>query len=286
MLFYLNTKQKIALARVLQSVVMTLRSVLGKGPLTEVTRAGIRWRLDLREGIDFAIWLLGSFEPETVRAYQRIIKKGDVVLDIGANIGAHTLLLAEAVGSEGRVIAFEPTDYAFSKLMQNCELNPQLRMQISCNQLMLVGSESKSRDTPGLYSSWPLKYDEALHGVHQGRLMPISGAAVRCLDSVVNSIGIDRVDCIKLDIDGHESDMLKGGSETLSRWHPSIVMELAPHVLQECGTTLQELTGILHSHGYRFYSVSDGSPLPDDPVALARLIPKGGSINVLAKFAV
>ena len=61
----------------------------------------INWRLDLLEGID----LLGSFEPLTVRAYRGIVRPGDTVLDIGANVGAHTLPLAQLVGETCRVIA-------------------------------------------------------------------------------------------------------------------------------------------------------------------------------------
>ena len=97
----IKTKQKILLARWVQLLVMAARRLAGRGPSTQVTRQGIRWAQDLREGIDFSIWLLGSFEPETVRCYQRLIRPGDVVLDIGANIGAHTLPLARAVGPSG-----------------------------------------------------------------------------------------------------------------------------------------------------------------------------------------
>ena len=88
----------------------------------EFKRGGLRWMLDLDEGIDFSIFLLGSFEPDAVRCFEKRIKPGDVVLDICANIGAHTLRLARLVGSSGRVLAFEPTIYAYAKLRSNLEL--------------------------------------------------------------------------------------------------------------------------------------------------------------------
>ena len=81
----LKTKQKIALARLVQMIVMWWRSLIGLSALSQVKRSGVNWELDLQEGIDFSIWLLGAFEPETVRWYQRRIKAGDVVLDIGAD---------------------------------------------------------------------------------------------------------------------------------------------------------------------------------------------------------
>src|SRR5688572_20988587 len=104
-----STAQKVGLAKMASRVVLSCRKLLGRPAQAQFVRDGIRWQLDLREGIDFSIYLLGSFEPATVRAYRRIVKPGQTVLDIGANIGAHTLPLARLVGPGGRVIAFEPT---------------------------------------------------------------------------------------------------------------------------------------------------------------------------------
>src|ERR1019366_6569447 len=105
----LNTAQKIALAKILHHGIKFFRRMAGHSAETEVTRDGLQWHLDLNEGIDFSIYTLGSFEPATVKLYETLIRQGDIVLDIGANIGAHTLPLARLVGEMGRVIAFEPT---------------------------------------------------------------------------------------------------------------------------------------------------------------------------------
>lgn len=279
----LKTKQKIALANLVQTVVMVVRRVFNKGPDTQVKRSGVEWNLDLREGIDFSIWLLGSFEPETVRCYQKIVKKGDVVLDIGANIGAHALPLAQAVGTAGKVYAFEPTDFAFTKLAKNCSLNPDLARSIHCLQCMLVDQDVAGNPTPGLYSSWPLKEDAGLHELHQGRLMTTTGAEARTLDSVISSLKLDRVDCIKLDIDGFECGMMRGASEVLTRWHPVIIMELAPYALEEQGASLDELIGLLKQYGYSLFDLSKGTPLAMDSATLERLIPPGASLNVIAR---
>jgi FkbM family methyltransferase len=279
----LKSKQKIALARMAQAVVMGGRRSIGLGSSTQVTRSGVTWELDLNEGIDFSIWLLGSFEPETVRCYQRLVKAGDVVLDIGANIGAHTLLLAQLVGRTGKVIAFEPTDYAFSKLLRNRALNPELADRIQCLQYMLVESEAQESLTPSLYSSWPLKNDEDLHRLHQGRLMTTTGASAVTLDSAIASIEPDRVDCIKLDIDGFECGMLRGAREVLTRWHPVIIMELAPYVLEEQGASLEELVRLLQEYGYALHDLSAEQPIDMNVAKLHQLIPPGASLNVLAR---
>lgn len=279
----LTTRQKIALAGVVQHIVMAFRRLFGRGPISHVQRRHIHWELDLREGIDFSIWLLGAFEPETVRCYERILKPGNVVLDIGANIGAHTFLMARAVGPTGSVYAFEPTDYAFGKLMRNRSLNPDLADRVHCMQYMLVDSNMTKNPAPGLYSSWPLKPEEGLHELHKGRLMTTSGSQAKTLDSVVEALGLDRVDSIKLDIDGAECGMIRGATETLKRWRPTIVMELAPYALEEQGASLAELIGLLKECGYQLFNLSLDQALDMNPEALHLEIPRGASLNVVAR---
>ena len=279
----IKTKHKMLLARWAQMVVLAARRLAGRGAATLVSRRGIRWQLDLQEGIDFSIWLLGTFEPRTRRCYQRFIRPGDVVLDIGANIGAHTLPLAQAVGPTGRVVAFEPTDYAFAKLLHNASLNPALAGRIKCLQILLGDADLPAAVTDPLYSSWPLKNEAGLHRLHQGRLMTTTGARVHTLDTALAAAGLSRLDCIKLDIDGAECGMLRGAHATLARWHPVIVMELAPYMLKEQGASLGELIGLLKAHGYTLADDATGKPIEMDVPRLEAIIPHGASINVVAR---
>src|SRR5687767_10401878 len=122
----LTTKTKMAIAQLLSRTLLLQRRVVGQGPEARVVRSGLRWNLDLREGIDLSIYLVVKFERDTVRAYQRLLKPGDTVIDIGANIGAHTLQLARCVSPGGRVVAIEPTEYAFGKLKTLLENNRPL----------------------------------------------------------------------------------------------------------------------------------------------------------------
>lgn len=102
----LTTKTKIAVARILQSIVMGARRAMGGGDKVIIRRRGILWDLDLNEGIDFAIYLLGGFELRTLQLYKKIIRSGNIVIDIGANIGAHTMPFAQLVGRLGEDLAF------------------------------------------------------------------------------------------------------------------------------------------------------------------------------------
>lgn len=261
---------------------MRFRQLLGFGAISSVTRKGLCWQLDLREGIDFSIWLFGFFEPETVACYSRIIKPGDTVLDVGANIGAHTLPIAKLVGENGQVLAFEPTDYAFSKLQQNVAGNNGFADRVKCLQFMLVDKVENSAPPP-LYSSWPLAQEAGLHTAHLGKLMSTANAKATTLDAVLESLAPGRISCIKLDIDGFECQMLRGASEVLNRWHPMIVMELAPYVLEEQGSSVEDLLSILAGHGYSLFTLDGNTRLSTNPQEIRELIPEGASLNVLAR---
>lgn len=263
---------------------MPLRRAFGLGHQFVGKRGRIMWELDLREGIDFSIWLLGAFEPGTVRQYRKSIRPGSVVIDVGANIGAHTLPLADCVGKTGKVIAFEPTDFAIGKLSANCKRNPILAERIQAYQVMLVSRQNAGlTTTPALYSSWPLEVSPEVHHLHGGRLMPTLGAKSQTLDDFLNKEGVSRVDFIKLDIDGHECDMLLGAKETISRHRPEIIMELAPYVLKEAGSSLNELVSIISSFDYGLFHMGNDERLSMDAVVLEAKIPAGSSINVIAR---
>ena len=172
----MNTRTKLRIAHALYWTLSRIRRITGRSDSARVTRRGVQWQLDLREGIDLAIYLFGYFEYETVRAYRRLLKPGGTVLDIGANIGAHTMHLARCVSPSGKVIAFEPTAYAYNKLLRNIALNHALAGLIKAEQIMLVASDT-TQVKPQLYSSWHIDETSAdTHPKHGGRLMDTTGA--------------------------------------------------------------------------------------------------------------
>ena len=85
-----STQTKIKIAKPLFFIVSSIRRIFRLKNAGVFRRRGLNCNLDLSQGIDFAIFLQGSFDPETVRFYSKIIQPGDVVIDIGANIGQTT----------------------------------------------------------------------------------------------------------------------------------------------------------------------------------------------------
>jgi FkbM family methyltransferase len=273
----IKTSDKIFIARQLSTSIKAIRFLFGKSDKVMVNRYGIRWNLDLNEGIDFSIYLIGSFEPRTLRLYKKIIKPGQTVLDIGANIGAHTLPLAKLVGKNGKVVAFEPTTFGFGKLQVNIALNPELSKRIVTKQAMMV-ADSQARLAPALFSSWPLENSRDLHEEHRGRLMNTSGASVVTIDDAVDCLGLSRIDFLKIDVDGYEYEVLKGALRTLNHNRPAIIMEFAPYLIRT--EEFCDMIKLLLELGYRFHDANTLRQLPGDAHALKSLIPGGSSLNV------
>ncbi len=278
----LTTKTKVSLAGWAYKFVALGRGLAGKSNSAIVRRRGIRWELDLSEGIDFSIYLLGAFEPGTANTLQKLVKPGDIVFDIGANIGAHTLGLAQSVGPSGRVYAFEPADFAFAKLRRNLALNPELQARTNPQQLLLAATPSQIAERE-IYASWPLEKDDSVHPKHRGRLVSTAHATVDTLDAFVARQGIARLDLIKMDVDGHELPVLQGGRETLRRFQPLLVMEMSPYVHAEQHQSFAEFVELLKSASYSLRNTDNGKAVPLDAAELQRLIPDGASINVVAR---
>ena len=264
-------------------IVRTARAAMGAGSDNViVTRDGIAWNLDLNEGIDFAIFIR-VYERSTTKAIRRWVRPNSFVLDIGANIGAHTLQLARRVGSSGRVFAFEPTLFAHAKLLKSLALNPGLATVVKPEQLMLMASDKKTTESE-IYSSWPLENEDKLHVKHLGRLRSTEGALAISLDTYLKQAGVPRVDFIKLDVDGFECEVLEGARHCLNQFRPTILMEIAPYCLRERGVSLAQLIDVLSGSGYSFARL-DGKAITIDVLTFEDKIADGSSINVIARAA-
>lgn len=237
--------------------------------------------MNLEEGIDLAIYLLSGFEVRTLQRYAQLVREGDIVLDVGANIGAHTLPLAQLVGPRGKVFSFEPTAYAFAKQQANIALNPELAPRIYAQQMMLMANEGEALPE-AVYSSWPLTESEELHKQHRGRLKETSGAKQGTLDAFLKSAGVENVNFIKLDVDGNESDVLAGASYTLATYKPTLMLELAPYVYEQNPEKFDAILSVLNDLGYQLKDAANGSDFPLDAELARKRIPQGGGVNVIA----
>ena len=120
------TRVKLFIARILYLLVhMLLRNNIHR-----IRRKGIVYQVDLSEGVDLSLFLFGSFQDHVTSQKYVQLEDDAVIFDVGANIGGMALRFAQQV-PRGHVYAFEPTDFAFSKLLNNLALNPHLAKAIT-----------------------------------------------------------------------------------------------------------------------------------------------------------
>lgn len=268
----LSTESKIKLARVLYR----LLKLAGFKDTQLVTRSGVRFQLDLREGIDLSIFLFGGFQNHVVSVSPGV--PDAVIFDVGANIGAITLPLARRHPS-AQLHSFEPTYFALEKFRHNLELNPALAARVTVNPCF-VGSTSGTTPEAQAYASWRVDGSTAadVHAMHFGLKMA-STVTRTSLDDYVAAHQIPKVHLIKIDTDGHEFEVLAGAQKLIATSRPRLVLEMCPYILEEKRLTLKDYVDMI-GPGYRMMDLRTRRPF--DEKALARVVHRGGT-DVLAE---
>lgn len=219
-----------------------LRAALNRAAprgLVEVTVAGgglqgASLLLDMQSEKDY--WL-GTYEMELQHAIQHWAKPGQVVYDLGANVGYVSLLFARVVGEQGRVFAFEPLPANQQRLRQNVELNSGLSIE-------LVPAAAAERSGRAAF---------ALHGSDDmGRLQASDGPAANTIE--VETIALDDFakthpapNLVKIDVEGAEALALQGMQSLLRSAKPVLFIELHGY---EAGRACWHL---LEQAGYEMY---------------------------------
>ena len=177
----------------------------------------------------------GEFSEAELRLFQQLVQPGNHVVEVGANIGSHTVPLAQTVGPSGRVDAFEPQRLIFQLLAANIAMNSLAN--VFCHPDAL-GSESNTIQVSELS---PNQYQN--FGAMEFR--PQS-AGVQCQQRRLDELAIERCDFLKVDVEGMELAVLSGAQEVIARNKPVIFLEndrpknsppLIRH-LQQCGYNL------------------------------------------------
>jgi len=240
------TRVKLFIARILYLLV----HMLLRNDIHRIRRKGIVYQVDLSEGVDLSLFLFGNFQDHvTNRKYVRLTDDA-VIFDVGANIGGMALRFAQQV-PRGHVYAFEPTDFAFGKLLNNLALNPHLAKRITPVQLFL-SEQTKSEHQIHAYASWKVDGSASnAHRLHGGTLKSARSVAAVTLDDYCATNGIDRVDLIKIDTDGHELRVLQGARRTVAKNRPYIIFEMGLYLLKEQRIEFEQI--YRYFAGYDYY---------------------------------
>lgn len=158
------------------------------------------------------------YEPKVRKIISKNIKEG-VFIDVGANIGKYAIMVGRRLKNKGKVIAIEPMPENFEILKKNIKLN-NLRnvIPVKCALGNEEGEgflylETKGKGAHSLLSNSPY--------VTQNKIK----VKIRKLDNVLKELKIEKVDLIKIDVEGFEAEVLKGARKTLKKYHPKIIFE-------------------------------------------------------------
>jgi FkbM family methyltransferase len=211
-----------------------------------------RFEMDLRLGRLQKIFYLkpGSYEPQTERFIRQNVKPGMTVLDIGANTGYMTILLADMVGVHGQVHSFEPMPDNYKLLRKNVDANGLNQVHLRNFALSDRKGEATLHIDPGNDGGNTIGNvtGEGWNG-HSSITV-----ATEALDDFLERAGIAKVDFIKIDVEGAESLVFAGAHKLLSRPDaPLIVCEVGDPAQQLVGTTELDLRKTLYGLDYASY---------------------------------
>lgn len=227
---------------------------LPAGRRTVTTRHGFAMNLDLGQFVDRTIYCQGEWEPLETAVFVKILRPGDQIADVGANIGWFSLLAAQLVGPTGRVHSFEANRATHALLEENLALNGCENVVAYC---MAVG------EAEGLAR---IARREAGNAGADGVELATSGEDTVPLIRLEQLLADTPLRLIKLDIEGWEAKALRGAEGLLRRAAaPDLVFEFTPKFLRAAGDNSRELIAWLRGLGYRIQVVNKaGLHAPDE----------------------
>jgi FkbM family methyltransferase len=189
------------------------------------------------------------FEKVDFELVAAFLKPGMRVLDIGANIGAYSILADKSIGAEGYCWGFEPSPESYRRMLKNLELNACRRvrpMQVALSDQTDTFLELKS--DPGFGDAY--RYLSATRaGDGQGELVPVT-----TLDSFAQQNGIANLDFIKVDVEGGEFRIFRGAQQILSASPNVVIMfESDPEWCERAGCQPMDSFELLRSLGFELY---------------------------------
>lgn len=190
------------------------------------------------------------------RVYLSIVKRGDTVIDVGANVGYFTMLFSDLVGKNGEVHAFEPVPATFQQLSQNIRRYPGYG-NVQLNSVALGNEDHQTcMFLPGTDHG-----QAALVRHHSGswKGAPLASSEVQMMTLDTYAQRFRRVDFVKCDVEGAELLVLRGGQSTLRRFQPKLCLEVDGQWMESFGWTAMDLFSFLRQLGYsHFYRVDAG----------------------------
>ncbi len=258
-------RQSLLLPRIMRSL---FRHASGQATINDFD-GKLRMRLDLSEHMQRRIFWVGYYNREIVALLDRVVRPGMVIADVGANIGEITLVAANRTTSSGQIIAFEPMSRIADQLEENIRENG-----LSWAVAVRLGVSNRTGEAR-IYQPSRVDSGEPNRGLgtlypNEVGARPSQTIALTTLDSYFEEHPVERLDIIKIDIEGAELACLEGARNTLMRYTPTIIIEIQAETSANAGYKQSDILELLSGLGYGFQRIGHGGSLePIDPNALS-----------------
>lgn len=232
----------------------TLRYYLAEGKEVvyrspEPLLGNARFKIDKTYRIERFILTEACYDRESLQLINSVVKENSVCIDAGANIGSLALAMAHCA-KQGKVYAFEPGPIIYKRLTANIQLNPQLY-----NRIEAINFGLSDKEETLYWQENPDNRGNASFNDKDGEALKLT-----TLDLYFRDKKLEQLDFIKIDVEGMELSVIKGGWELIQKFKPMIYYESWTGDDPENDKRLQEVERILSEIGYQFYSFkSDGS---------------------------
>jgi FkbM family methyltransferase len=192
--------------------------------------------------LEWQLWAFGGYERHFAALFSSLVGPGDQCVDVGANVGVHTVRLAKLAGRGGSVIAIEPEPSLADRARRNIELNGLANAHV-----VNAAASDKSGHTvlyrPGAFDTNRARASLLCHPY-------LTGAAVTVPVVTVDEVSDGPVTLIKIDVEGHEAAVVRGAAKIIERDVPTVLFEYAPQLLDDASRTP---FGWLKEQGYEMF---------------------------------
>ena len=207
--------------------------------------------------VGYTCFSTGHWEPHIDVIIQKLLKAGDTAIDIGANLGYFSAAMSKYVGEEGQVIAFEPMPPTFERLVFCTEVNGFTNVRPHCIALgakegghLTMTFNPISPGNASVYADGVSKFDNKVD------------VKITTLDAFTEGLKLSKVHLIKMDVEGHELEVLKGAKSFLSSMSAYIIFEINKYKSQQAGWKPEQIFMCLVEYGYKyFYAIGNGGQL-------------------------
>lgn len=216
--------------------------------------------------VDNEIFAAGVYEPDILSVIKQHLRAGDTFVDIGTNIGQHSLFAASVVGPKGKVVSFEPIPRLIEQFNESIILNHFSNIievqEFACSN---TAESLAIKINPGNIGG------SGFH--HTNKEYEEIKVETICADNIL--LGMEKINFIKIDTEGHELEALQGLKETLQKFRPTLLIEFSPAFWgNEAQAKSKEFFALLMENNYSYYDLEAGHTQIAEPLVWSKSFTK------------